>query len=193
MGNKGAQDAANKATAQQGKLIDRQVQLFDTLFNNAKNLDSSGFWNTDDQVKQLEDEFGRYEKRDAGNTVGALATMGYRPGDTAVNDAVVRTKLLYRPQLDQLKTSLRRQNVFDKIGSYQAANPQSLGQAIDTFGQQAAAARAQMGNPAGSLMSMMPYLMPGKGVSTGGNWGSLTDAVNRGALIPPDANNPFYR
>lgn len=165
--NRKAQNSADKATGNQKDLIKRQTMLFDMLFNNAKGLDESGAFDPDKQIKSLEDQTAKYESRDAGNSEGALATLGYKPGDSAVNDALVRTKLLYRNQLDQMRTAITRQSIFDKISAYSAANPQYLSQGIATYGQQAANAQSQVGNPANAFAAIMPFLQ-GMGGSGGG-------------------------
>lgn len=172
--NKKAQRASDKAGAYAKELEKRAVKLYDLLLANAEKADLSGAFDPEKRIAALEKDTARYESRDSGNLGGALASAGYKVGDSEIGVRLDAVKSKYRNFLDTMRDQIRQQAFFDKQAAYSSANPGMLNAAIGGARGEQQNALARLQNPSGFLGSFLPTLAGGAG--RGGNAGQAGQA-----------------
>lgn len=184
--NADASKAQRRAQRGQDAVIQRMVDLYDTLMGKVKETEAQGGFNPDYYINQAEKDAARTEGRDLQNVAGAYRTLGYRPGDSAPQDALRGVRSRNLEALDTLRANLRRQAFMDRIAAYGSVGTGSLAQAGGMYGQQFNQAQGRMQNPAGMLASIMPYLtpQPNRNASTPGGGRTPTQQGSGGFKIP---------
>lgn len=159
--NQNASSAAGAAGRRGAAMEKRLTALFDLLFSNAREADQSGQFDPEKRIAALERDTGRYESRDMGNLAGALATAGYRPGDSEIGTRLDAVKGKYRSFLDTMREQIRQSSFMEKQQAYLSANPNILQPAMANAANQQQIAMSQLQNPAGFLQAFLPTLRGG--------------------------------
>lgn len=175
---------AEKAQKQQDEMLRRQQELQDMFLGFARGADKAGQFDPSMRLAQLDDDTARYEARDSGNLAGALRVAGYKAGDSEIGTRLDSVKVKYRGQREQMADQIRQQAFGQKMAAYGAANPGDLNPSIQVYGQRAQDARGRIGNPAGLLGAIMPFLQGGAGRKAPGT-PTRNDAQSGGGFVMP--------
>lgn len=163
-GQKKAEGQLKAANANQAKLTDRLIKLYDILFGKVKTADDQGQFDPAAAIAQLTRESNRNEATEAQNLGGAFRTAGYAPGDSELGVRMTELGRRYKSDLDDKKLGIRRQSFMDKLNAYSAIGGQQLGGPLNAAAQQVGYAQNNLANAGagagGFFQSLMGALRP---------------------------------
>jgi len=131
--NQDAQHSADAAAAKRDQLIQRQIQLFDKMYGNVQTADRAGQFDPGAQITRMAGDFSNQRRLATGNAGAALATLGYKPGDS---ESLRQVGEVSNSGLADFSKSLNdvRQGAFAaKQNAYSQVNPNGLSTGIQSY------------------------------------------------------------
>lgn len=156
--NRRAQNSADEAAASERRLTDRQVKLFDTLFNDASNRERQGEFDPRVAGEKARGRTSSAVKTAIGNAASSLRTMGYKPGDSVATDQLRQTTNSGALAINDAVTSAEQQARDAKVAAYRAADPSILNPGIQSNQRREALALGQQQSLAPLISSVLPFL-----------------------------------
>lgn len=169
-----ARNAQNSALSAQERQLALEQQKYDDLqavnkklWGMVESFDQAGGFDPEYYVRKAQDDSAYYEGKDLGNLAGALRVLGYKPGDSAISNQLQGVKLNYRRNLDQMAAGIRQNSIFNKLNAYNSTlgstpNLGGVSNALQNIAQTnlglSQMYRNQIGNPAGLLTSILPFI-----------------------------------
>lgn len=156
--NQDAQHSADSAAKKRDQLIQRQVQLFDKMYGNVQTAERAGQFDPGAQIQRMAGDFAAQKRLATGNAGAALATLGYKPGDS---EAVRQVGEVSNSGLADFSKSIAdlRQGAFAaKQNAYAQVNPNNLSTGIQSYDntyQRGMGSQQGLGN---LLAGLAPYL-----------------------------------
>lgn len=155
--NRKANRTANEGMDLQREQANREREIYELLLGKLGEADSSGAFDPERAIAQLDKDRAEFQGRDQSNLAGALRISGYRPGDSAIGDRMDAVGLKYQAERDRQATQIRRDLPMAKLQAYsslRAPNLAGIGQNITSYGA------SQRQSLAPLVEGLQPYMMP---------------------------------
>lgn len=156
--NRRAQNSADEAAASERRLTDRQVKLFDTLYNDAQSRDRQGEFDPRVAGEKARERIGSAVQMAIGNAATKLRTLGYKPGDSVATDQLRQTTSNGALAINDAVTGAEQAARDAKTSAYRAADPSILNPGIQSAQRSQTLALSQQQSLAPLISSVLPFL-----------------------------------
>jgi hypothetical protein len=156
--NRRAQNSADEASASERRLTDRQVKLFDTLYNDAQSRDRQGEFDPRVAGEKARGRIGSAVQMAIGNAATKLRTLGYKPGDSVATDQLRQTTSNGALAINDAVTGAEQAARDAKTSAYRAADPSILNPGIQSAQRSQMLALGQQQSLAPLISSVLPFL-----------------------------------
>jgi|GEM_PF-3671921 len=168
--NNRALDAQTRAQGMQMEAFETASSIQEQLEKMFQQHQAEGVYDADRRIEAVKRQLGDYEERDMGNTAGALATAGFKPGDSEIGVRLDSVKQKNQQTFADIVSQLIGQVAGEEMNALSMLRPDGMisaaGLGTSGAGQESQIlmdmARQKMGqqtNPAGFLQMFMNQWM----------------------------------